>query len=90
MAPKYSRSFVRCAASQVGFPAKTYWAARMRNDGALLVVTVDIDFPLLSRARLRGRRSRRQWPPHKPPNDHLRMCRDRIEHHSFWRAAHAG
>ena len=62
----------------------------MRNDGALLVVTVDIDFPLLSRARLRGRRSRRQRPPHKPPNDHLRMRRDRIEHYGFWRAAHAG
>ena len=62
----------------------------MRKDGALLVVTVDIDFPLLSRARLRGRRSRRQRPPHKPPNDHLRMCRDRIEHHGFWGAAHAG
>ena len=62
----------------------------MRNDGALLVVTVDIDFPLLSRARLRGRRSRRQRPPHKPANDHLCMRRDRIEHYGFWRAAHAG
>ena len=62
----------------------------MRYDSALLVVSVDIDLPLLSGARLSGWRAWRQRPPHQPPDDHLRMRRNRIEHHVFWRAAHAG